>query len=294
MDILFERQQYQDDCVSNIMEVLEGSDRLKNFNKIHENIRKIHEKKIIPERLRNRKPIKRLDILMETGTGKTFTYLKTMYEMNKRYGINKFIVFVPRMAIKEGVLQNIRLTSNYFYQDYSKRLEAHSYGGKNGTSQIGSYLRDKERFSVLVLTSHSIAAKNKQDRILARPHEDLFGGSPLSALGKMKPVIFIDEPHLLKGDEFMRAYRDYFTESLCLRFGATFPQEETHKIANLVYVLDSLQAFRSYLVKKIQVTNVGETKEGIHFKKSPQQKKLEYRIIRKTNPIRILFLLVKI
>ena len=262
--MLFEKQQYQEDCVDNILEVLRDNDYKNNFSSLQQAIETLHSQNDIPIK-ELQKDTLRLDILMETGTGKTFTYIKAMYQLNKEYGFNKFIIFVPRIAIREGVIQNIDLTSDYFFTEYNKRLKKYTYGDKAGRSQVSTYIRNKDELSVLILTSASITGN---DRILKERYEgllDVGAKSPLDAIRKLKPIIFIDEPHLLKGDAFVKTYNEFFNESLCLRFGATFPDGENAKLANVVYTLDSLSAFQQYLVKKIRVSTIIDKNAGIQF-----------------------------
>ena len=261
--MIFEHQQYQVDCVSNIVEVLKDSDGLNDFSSLQNNIKILQDKQEIPQKhLQN---IPRMDVLMETGTGKTFTYIKTMYELRKKYGVNKFIIFVPRLAIRAGVIQNIDMTSDYFFQEYGVRLKRYIYGDKNGLSQVRRYIRNNNELSVLILTSASITSSTKNTRVLTRRSEDLIYDekSPLDAISKLNPVIFIDEPHLLKGTEFVKKYKEYFDKSLCLRFGATFPNED--KLSNVIYILDSISAFREYLVKKIRVSTIIDGESSIKF-----------------------------
>ncbi len=271
--MLFERQEYQENCVSNIIEVLDSSDNLSDFSSLQENVKKIQQEKNI--NVKNISDEPRLDILMETGTGKTFTYLKTMYEMNKRYGINKFVIFVPRIAIRAGIVQNIDLTADYFFQEYGKRIKKHTYGGKSGLNQVDDYIRNDREFSVLILTSASILAKNKTDRHLTNPQDaQLYNmQSPLEVIKELGPVVFIDEPHLLKGEKFSTTYKKYFSNSLLLRFGATFPDEEENKLSNVVYALDSIHAFRDNLVKKISVTTIIDHASSIKFHHSKNKLK---------------------
>ena len=261
--MIFEHQQYQVDCVSNIVEVLKDSGGLSDFYSLQNNVKILQDKQQIPQKyLQN---IPRIDVLMETGTGKTFTYIKTMYELNKEYGINKFIVFVPRLAIRAGVIQNIDMTSDYFFQEYGKRLKRYIYGDKNGLSQVWNYIENKNVLSVLILTSASITGSNENTRVLTRRSERLSYDekSPLDGISKLNPVIFIDEPHLLKGTKFVEKYKSYFDKSLCLRFGATFPTED--ELSNVIYILDSISAFREYLVKRIRVSTIIDSETSIKF-----------------------------
>ncbi len=261
--MLFEKQHYQQDCVSNIINALQDSQNCTDFTLLPTMLETLEN---IP--IKDKSPIPRLDILMETGTGKTFTYIQAMYEFCNIYRKNKFIIFVPRLAIRAGVIQNIKLTSDYFFQIYGKRLKEYIYDDKVGNSDIKNYLRDKDEFSVLILTSQSIAiAKEKREkRYLTNTNETMgaLDKSPLDAISKLNPIIFIDEPHLLTGKEFTASYNEYFNHCLCLRFGATFPDNE-HKLTNVAYVLDSISAFTEQLVKKIRVTTIIDANTDIRF-----------------------------
>ena len=258
--MIFEKQDYQEECVSNIISVLFGYDFKQNsINTLHSNLNSFYKTSPMPELKLSDK--RNLDILMETGTGKTFTYLKTIYELNKQYNVNKFIIFVPRKAIREGVLQNIELTSDYFMQEYDKRLVKYTYEGKNSLNAIQHhYLKNEEELSVLVLTNSSIDKEpnketGKEKNILRQYRDGLFGAeSILKSIQQLNPVIFIDEPHLLKGEAFTRVFEEF--DSLYFRFGATFPNEEQHKLSNMIYSLDSISSFKNYLVKKIRVNTI--------------------------------------
>ncbi len=262
--MLFEKQEYQESCVSNILQVLEYSDAFNGRVSLREGLEQLCGEQNIP--VSDLKDDFRLDILMETGTGKTFTYLKTMYEINRRHGVTKFLIFVPRLAIRAGIIQNINLTADYFFQEYGKRLKQYVYGDKNGLHQVENYISNEREFSVLILTSASITGQKKQSKILTRANESLLGAvAPLEAISKLKPIMFIDEPHLLKGEGFTNTYDKYFSESLLLRFGATFPQEAENQLSNVVYTLDSITAFRDYLVKRISVSTVTDENSSIKF-----------------------------
>ena len=276
MTLLFEKEPYQEECIGNILEVIDGSDWKNDPGTLKRALAKLHEgnSKLGKYPLLQSDDI-RLDVMMETGTGKTFTYLKTMYELDKR-GINKFLIFVPRLAIRAGIIQNIKLTADYFYREYGKRIKHYSY--MKGLNEVIRYTTHKDEFSVLILTSSSIIEGTKEDngngRILARNSEKLHDfSSPLESISKMRPIIFIDEPHLLKGEGFIQTYRKYFNDALLLRFGATFPDDDENKLSNVVYVLDSLDAFNECLVKKIAVSTAYDKKSNIRFVKPTKKTK---------------------
>ena len=251
--MLFEKQEYQEKCVQNIIDVLSEYDFNSNsYEQLKGNLKSFYSTNPLP--ISDLSPNTKLDIKMETGTGKTFTYLKTIFELNKIYGQKKFIIFVPRKAIREGVLQNIALTSDYFSNEYGKRLVKYTYDGGQSLAIIKHhYLKNQDELSVLVLTNSSIDKTDKN--LLHYDQEDLSNAeSVFKALQNLRPIIFIDEPHLLKGEAFTKVFNEF--NSLYLRFGATFPSEESHKISNMIYSLDSISSFKNHLVKRIRVNTI--------------------------------------
>ncbi|HEE8965286.1 TPA: DEAD/DEAH box helicase family protein [Campylobacter jejuni] len=204
-----------------------------------------------------------LDILMETGTGKTFTYLNLIFELHKIYKQNKFIIFVPRKAILESVRQNIELTKTYFYSEYQKYLKAYYYSdSKSQNAIINHYISNKNELSILVLTNSAI---DKKANLLNQQNENLFNlKSVFENIIDLKPISIIDEPHLLKG----KAFNEYFSKinSLYFRFGATFPKEKDYELSNIIYCLDSISAFKEYLVKQVKVHTLGINTNNIFLK----------------------------
>ncbi|GAB0172413.1 Type III restriction enzyme Res [Helicobacter trogontum] len=245
--MIFEKQDYQQNCLGNIIKILQDFD----FKK-QENLKECLETfyKTAPLPIQNISNKLNLDILMETGTGKTFTYLNLIFELNKRFKQNKFIIFVPRKAILESVKQNITLTKDYFYSEYNKHLKAYTYtDSKSQSLIINHYIKNEDELSVLILTNSAI---DKKDNILNKNNENLFNTQSIfENISALKPISIIDEPHLLKGE----AFNKYFSKlnSLYFRFGATFPKEAEYELSNVAYCLDSICAFRSYLVKQICV-----------------------------------------
>lgn len=256
--MIFEKQEYQQECINNIIELLSGFD-FKNYGE--DNLKKIfgsfHKKYFIPIKTLSGKL--NIDILMETGTGKTFTYLNLIFEINKIYKQNKFIIFVPRKAILESVKQNIKLTKDYFYNQYKKHIKTYVYtDGKSVGSIVNHYIKNTEELSVLILTNSSI---DKSASILNRNSETLFNTqSVFENIAQLKPISIIDEPHLLKGE----AFNKYFgkIKSLYFRFGATFPKDKEFELSNAAYCLDSISAFRNYLVKQIRVHTIGQDNQS--------------------------------
>ncbi|MCY4263741.1 MAG: DEAD/DEAH box helicase family protein [Gammaproteobacteria bacterium] len=250
--MLFEYQQYQQDCVNNIVNALEGVEFTNgDFSAMKDNLNALRQTDPVYRKfsLNNKK---HLDVLMETGTGKTFTYLQTILELNRHYLLNKFIIVLPRISIKLGVIQFIKLTESYFFNEYQKRINFIDYP-KQSLSQIQNEFIDGDELCVLITTN---SAFNSENNNINKSSETLFNyGSTWSGIASCNPVIIVDEPHLLKGAETQRGL-DKLVDSLIIRFGATYPDDSKSKISNVVYLLDSITAFNQYLVKRIGVSTI--------------------------------------
>ena len=255
--MIFEKQDYQQDCINNIINLLKDFDFKKHdANNLKEVFNNFLKDKVSAFGLSDRLNI---DILMETGTGKTFTYLNLIFEINKIYKQNKFIIFVPRKAILESVKQNIKLTKDYFYNQYKKHLKTYVYSDiKSLSAIVNHYIKNKEELSVLILTNSSI---DKSANILNRNSESLFNTQSIfENIAELKPISIIDEPHLLKGEAFSKYFNKIKT--LYFRFGATFPKDSDFSLSNVAYCLDSISAFRNYLVKQIRVHTIGRDNQS--------------------------------
>ncbi|MDL0103386.1 DEAD/DEAH box helicase family protein [Campylobacter felis] len=270
--MIFEKQDYQQECLENAIKLLKNFDFKKQDN-LKECLKEFYKHTPMPVQTISEKL--NLDILMETGTGKTFTYLNLIFELHKHFKQNKFIIFVPRKAILESVKQNIKLTKDYFYSEYKKHLKSYIYTDSKSQSQIiYHYIKNTDELSVLILTNSAI---DKKDNLLNKNNENLFNTkSVFENIAALKPISILDEPHLLKG----RAFNEYFSKlnSLYFRFGATFPKEgkkpndKEFALSNMIYCLDSISAFRAYLVKQVKVHTIGSSSTQI-FLKSYKDKK---------------------
>ena len=257
--MIFEKQEYQQQCVKNIISILQKVDILNHdYHNLTQAIQKEHYKnnnnsfELEP----TKKP--RLDVLMETGTGKTFVYLNTIFEIHKQFNKKKFIIVVPRTAIKLGIIQNIKLTKQYFFNQYKIHLEYIDYHSKSSLPTIKHDLINSDKFCVLITTN---SAFNSEKNNINQPDETLFeSGSVWQRIAKEKPIVIIDEPHLLKGKETKKGL-DELKGSLFIRFGATYPEDKEHKLANVAYSLDSISAFNQFLVKRIRVNTVFNEEE---------------------------------
>jgi len=253
----YEIQSYQEDCVTNITSLFESLRQKVNFGEV---LTAHHKKNKYNFPVQDTKNI---DIMMETGTGKTFTFIKTIFELSKHFGYKKFIVLIPTVPIREGTKTNLEDTKDYFKSFYAnekeKEIETFVYEGGN-ISAVRQFI-GTSHLSVLVMTPSSFSHK---DNILNRPLEkdintpELFVNnqeppkSYLECLKRLNPIVIMDEPHRFEGNAF-KTYFDGF-ENYFLRFGATYPKKKDSLVlSNVAYVLDSISSFRQSLVKKIVV-----------------------------------------
>jgi len=274
--MIFEKQQYQYDCVNNILKVLEGVDfKTGDFSVLTQNLASLAKKHNYDKLPINND--KRLDVLMETGTGKTFTYLKTIFELNKKFNQTKFIIVLPRTAIKLGTIQNIKLTDAYFFNEYGKHLNYINYP-EDGLNSIQQNFINANDLSVVITTN---AAFNSEKNRINTKFEGLYqSGSIWNGIASKNPVIIIDEPHLLKGTETKKGLNK-LENSLFIRFGATYPnakKDKEHQLSNVVYILDSISAFNQYLVKKIGVSTIFANSEQSSFNVSNIKSKYSFDV----------------
>lgn len=253
MKLQFTEQQYQKDCVDNIISIISQTRQGASFKEALEEHAKANNFNT------KSSDSKRLDVLMETGTGKTLTYLQTIFELSQNFGENKFIILVPSVPIREGVLKNIEITRSYFKEKYKTQLTPFSYAGENNISILKNFI-SSTTLSVLILTPQSISDDNKK---INRTSNEEFSDSsayingkkltPLELLSNSCQTIIMDEPHRFTGEAFNKFF-DKFREKIVIRFGATYPKENKgQELSNMVYRLDSLQAFKQNLVKRITV-----------------------------------------
>ncbi|GAA7405354.1 type III restriction-modification system endonuclease [Helicobacter pylori] len=269
MKIKFKRLDYQEKCLNQILGVFNGIDLREPENDAQRIANPVFEigaiKDLLLENIENLRSKQKItqgsvgidkslncDILMETGTGKTFCFLECVYALHKNYHLSKFIVLAPSNAIKLGVLKSIEITREFFKSEYSN-------------THLESY-EDVERFilasnhkcCVLVMT---FSAFNKEKNTINQScleNTNLFNGakSYMQALASIRPIVILDEPHRFLGDK-TKKYLEQLNALITLRFGATFKDD----YKNLIYALDSKKAFDCALVKSISVASVGESDE---------------------------------
>ena len=195
-----------------------------------------------------------LDVEMETGTGKTYVYIKTMFELNKLYGWSKFIVVVPSIAIREGVYKSFTMLDDHFMEQYGKKARYFIYNSSNLT-QIDGFSSDAS-INVMIInvqafnSSFKEGAANKESRIIYSKRDDFQSRRPIDVIAANRPIIIMDEPQKMEGAATQRALKN-FKPLFVLNYSAT------HKTShNCVYALDAYDAFRQRLVKKIQVKGI--------------------------------------
>lgn len=201
-----------------------------------------------------------LDIEMETGTGKTYVYIKTMFELNKQYGWNKFIIIVPSVAIREGVKKSLETMEEHFMSQYGKKARYFIYDSKNLT-KIDDFAKSNE-INVMIINNQAFAKslnedKNKEGRggdkgaLIIYSERDEFGSrKPIDVIAKTNPILIIDEPQKSAGNVTQKAMKR-FNPLFSVNYSAT--HKDKH---NMVYVLDALDAYNHKLVKKIEVKGI--------------------------------------
>lgn len=189
-----------------------------------------------------------ITIEMETGTGKTYTYIRTMYELKKNYGWSKFIIVVPSIAIREGVYKSFEQTRDHFQELYGHKIKPFIYNSSS-PQDIESFASDS-RISVMIINTQAFNARGKDARRIYMQLDQFASRIPIEIIAKTRPILIIDEPQSVDGEKTLMSMMD-FDPLFSLRYSAT------HKVEyNKVYRLDALDAYNQKLVKKIQVKGI--------------------------------------
>lgn len=218
-------------------------------DKILENIRNIQRSGQI-------KPSESLDgrynltVEMETGVGKTYTYIKTMYELNKRYGWSKFIIVVPSVAIREGVYKSFQMTEDHFAEDYGKKIRYFIYNSAQLT-ELDRFASDSS-INAMIINSQAFNARGKDARRIYMKLDEFRSRRPIDILAKTNPILIIDEPQSVEGAATKERLKE-FTPLATLRYSATHRADSVY---NMIYRLDALEAYNKKLVKKIAVKGI--------------------------------------
>lgn len=245
---------------SNHKIVPELSDRI-----ILENLQKV-------QRTNQLKPSEKLEghfnltIEMETGVGKTYTYIKTMYELNKHYGWSKFIVVVPSIAIREGVYKSFQVTQEHFAEEYGKKVRFFIYNSAQLTeidrfasdNSINVMIINVQAFNKSVDANEKLESGKRADKnatIIFRKLDSFRSRRPIDIIAKTNPILIIDEPQSVEGPAAKKNLK-LFCPLLTLRYSAT---HKSDSIYNMVYRLDAMEAYNKRLVKKITVKGIEES-----------------------------------
>jgi type III restriction enzyme len=221
-----------------------------------------------------------LDIEMETGTGKTYCYIKTIFEMNKRFGWSKFIIMVPSIAIREGVHKSLQITADHFTESYGKKARFFIYNSKR-LNELESFSSDAG-INVMVINIQAFAARGADNRRIYEELDDFQSRKPIDVIASNRPILILDEPQKMEGAATMEALPK-FKPLMILRYSATHKTQH-----NRVHRLDALDAYNQKLVKKIAVrgiqtrglagTNAYLYLEGIEISKKAPVARLEIEV----------------
>lgn len=194
-----------------------------------------------------------LTIEMETGVGKTYTYIKTMFELNKHYGWSKFIVVVPSIAIREGVYKSFEVTQDHFAEEYGKKIRFFIYNSARLT-EIDRFASDSS-INVMIINSQAFNAKGKDARRIYMELDEFRSRKPIDIIAKTNPIVIIDEPQSVEGKQTKENLKQ-FNPLMTLRYSAT---HKSDSIYNMIYRLDAMEAYNKRLVKKIAVKGITES-----------------------------------
>lgn len=273
MKLKFKHQSYQDDAVQAIVDVFKGQSKgyrrdlfarngifeeISYGNKsielletqIRNNIRLIQRRNDI--NLTDGQDLSELSIEMETGTGKTFTYIKTMYELNEEYGWSKFIIMVPSIAIREGVQKSFDVTQDYFQELYHKKVRYFIYNSSNSSNiaNINTFASD-DSIQVMIINYQAFASKGAGNRKIYVELDESKSIRPIDIIKSVHPILIIDEPQKF-GDKTEELFKE-FNPLFKIRYSATHKRGKEY---NKVYRLDAIDAYNQKLVKKINVKGI--------------------------------------
>lgn len=257
--------QYQIDAVFSVVKIFNGQSKISLRSSILadgvcSNYLNISEEKILENsnlissqnKINYPESTNELDftIEMETGTGKTYVYLRTIFELNKMYGLHKFIIIVPSVAVKAGVLKTLEITKQHFKELYSQLATTIEYDSKN-IAKLKNGFCYSSNLSILVTTT---AAFNSTNNIINQERDSTGGEKLIDLIAQTNPIIIMDEPQEGMDAEQTAKFIRNFNPLVKLRYSAT------HKVVkNLIYKLDSIDAYKQNLVKKIEILSVFES-----------------------------------
>lgn len=229
-----------------------------------------------------------LDIEMETGTGKTYCYIKTTFEMNKLYGWSKFIVMVPSIAIREGVYKSLQITADHFTESYGKKMRFFIYNSKR-LHELESFSSDAG-INVMIINIQAFAAPGAGNRRIYEELDDFQSRKTINVVASNRSVLILDEPQKMEGAATVEALPK-FKPLTILRYSATHKTQH-----NRIHRLDALDAYNQKLVKKIAVrgiqtrgpagTNAYLYLEGIEISRKAPVARIEIEVQLKSGEIK--------
>lgn len=239
-----------------------------------------------------------LTVEMETGVGKTYTYIKTMFELNQHYGWSKFIVVVPSVAIREGVYKSFEMTQEHFAEEYGKKIRFFIYNSARLT-EIDRFASDSS-INVMIINSQAFNTRGKDARRISMQLDEFRSRRPIDIIAKTNPILIIDEPQSVEGKQTKERLKE-FCPLLTLRYSAT---HKSDSIYNMVFRLDAMEAYKQRLVKKIAVKGITESGstatdsyiylESINLSKSDPTATLQFEVKMASGALRKKSRIVKI
>lgn len=262
---------------------------LKNINKVQQRNNVIQSNSLIGD-----KGACTLDVEMETGTGKTYVYIRTMFELNKKYGWSKFVVVVPSVAIREGVKKSFEITQDHFMEKYEEKIRFFVYDSSN-LQQLDSFSTDSG-INVMIINMQAFYSslgdmRNKYARIIFSERDEFGSRRPIDVIKANNPILILDEPQKMQGEKTQEGIKK-FNPLFTLNYSATHANQH-----NLVYALDAVDAYNKKLVKKIEVKgfevkNLRGTSQYLYLQDiivspdHPPKAKIEFEIKYKNGPKR--------
>nr|WP_320192725.1 DEAD/DEAH box helicase family protein [uncultured Desulfobacter sp.] len=201
-----------------------------------------------PSLIKNKVSSLNLDVEMETGTGKTYCYIKTIFEMNKRFGWTKFIIVVPSIAIREGVYKSLEITAEHFQETYNKKAKFFIYNSKQ-LHNLESFSSDAG-INVMIINVQAFNARGKDNRRIYEELDDFQSRRPIDVIKANRPILILDEPQKMEGAKTLASLKE-FNPLFILRYSATHKTQH-----NKIHRLDALDAYNQKLVKKIAVRGI--------------------------------------
>jgi len=228
-----------------------NSDLRLSLDQVRTNVRAVQQRQQLPlseSMVTSAECSINLDVEMETGTGKTYCYIKSIFELNRRYGWSKFIIVVPSIAIREGVEKSIRITADHFSESYGKKVRFFIYNSKQ-LHQLESFSADAG-INVMIINIQAFASQGAENRRIYDELDDFQSRRPIDVISSNRPILILDEPQKMEGKATIESLAK-FKPLFILRYSATHRTQH-----NLIHRLDALDAYNQKLVKKIGVRGI--------------------------------------